>query len=375
MSYRRERCGNCGVELQFPLDAKSVRCAACHAITTVRTRDPVKQAANWIKGFVNHVAYNAINSLSSSSSSPLWASEPYTYQSLRPPTYPQVHGKKRALLCGVSYRQRWNELKGTINDVNCMKYLLCDRFGFSPNSILMLTEDERDPYRIPTKQNMRTAMRWLVQDCQPGDSLVFHYSGHGSQQRDSSGDEIDGYDETLCPLDYETVGMIVDDEINETIVRPLPEGVKLHAIVDACHSGTVLDLPFLCRVNRYGYYQWENHNPPSGAYKGTSGGEAVSFSGCDDHQKSSDTSALSEGTNTGTMTYCFIQALLTGSGTTYGSLLNAMRSAIRGAHSGLIGGNGPLTCLLKRVLWEGMKQEPQLTSSKQFDIYRTPFCL
>lgn len=111
-------------------------------------------------------------------------------------------------------------------------------------------EEETDPYRIPTKQNMRMALYWLVQGCQPGDSLLFHYSGHGSQQRNYNGDEVDGFDETICPLDFETQGMIVDDEINATIVRPLPQGVKLHAIIDACHSGTVLDLAFLCRMNR-----------------------------------------------------------------------------------------------------------------------------
>lgn len=80
---------------------------------------------------------------------------------------------------------------------------------------------------------------------------MFHFSGHGSQQRNYTGDEIDGYDETLCPLDFETQGMIVDDEINETMVKPLPHGVRLHAIIDACHSGTMLDLPFLCRMDRY----------------------------------------------------------------------------------------------------------------------------
>ena len=89
-----------------------------------------------------------------------------------------------------------------------------------------------------------------MQGCQAGDSLVFHYSGHGSQQRNYTGDEVDGFDETLCPLDFETQGMIVDDEINATLVRPLPRGAKLHAIIDACHSGTMLDLPFLCRMDR-----------------------------------------------------------------------------------------------------------------------------
>lgn len=95
------------------------------------------------------------------------------------------------------------------------------------------------------------ALRWLVQGCQPGDSLVFYFSGHGSRQQDSDGDEIDGFDETLCPIDYETEGNILDDEINATIVRPLPQDATLHAIIDACYSGTVLDLPFVCRMNRY----------------------------------------------------------------------------------------------------------------------------
>ena len=93
-------------------------------------------------------------------------------------------------------------------------------------------------------------MVWLVQGCKSGDSLIFHYSGHGSQQIDNTGEEVDGYNETLCPVDFETQGMIVDNQINDIIVKPLTHGVRLHAIIDACHSGTVLDLPFLVRFNR-----------------------------------------------------------------------------------------------------------------------------
>lgn len=111
-------------------------------------------------------------------------------------------------------------------------------------------EEERGPSRVPTKENLRMAMRWLVSGCENGDSLVFHFSGHGVQRLDPSGDEVDGFDEALCPLDFEANGTIVDDEINETLVQPLPRGVKLHALVDACHSGTVLDLPYLCRLSR-----------------------------------------------------------------------------------------------------------------------------
>ncbi|KAF6135481.1 hypothetical protein GIB67_015334 [Kingdonia uniflora] len=213
------------------------------------------------------------------------------------------------------------------------------------------SKEETDQYRLPTKHNMRMALYWLVQGCQPGDSLVFHYSGHGSRQRNYNGDEVDGFDETLCPLDFETQGMIVDDEINTTIVKPLTHGVKLHAIIDACHSGTVLDLPFLCRMSRSGQYVWEDHRPRSGVWKGTNGGEAISFSGCDDDQTSADTSALSKITSTGAMTYCFIQAFERGHGATYGSILNSMRTTIRNTGNDL--GGGPVTSLLTMLLAGG----------------------
>lgn len=103
---------------------------------------------------------------------------------------------------------------------------------------------------MPTKYNIMAAMLWLVNGCKSGDSLVFYFSGHGGQQWNDTGDEIDNYDETLLPLDHEKQGPIVDNEINHMIVRPLIAGVKLHAIIDACHSGTVLDLPYLCRMDR-----------------------------------------------------------------------------------------------------------------------------
>lgn len=259
-----------------------------------------------------------------------------------------------------------------------MKYLLINRFKFPESAIITLTEEETDPYRRPTKQNIRMAMYWLIQGCQPGDSLVFHYSGHGSQQRNYNGDEIDGFDETLCPLDFETHGMIVDDEINATIVKPLPRGVKLHAIIDACHSGTVLDLPYLCRMDRTGQYVWEDHRPPSGVWKGTSGGEVVSFSGCDDDQTSADTAALSKVTSTGAMTFSFIQAVERDQATTYGNMLTAMRSTIRNTDNGM--GGGVVTSLLTMLLsggslGSGMRQEPQLTANEAFDVYSKTFSL
>lgn len=79
---------------------------------------------------------------------------------------------------------------------------------------------------------------------------MFYYSGHGSRVRDRQMDEVDGYNESLCPLDFEAQGKIIDDELNAMIVAPLPYGAKLHAIIDASYSGTILDLPYVCKMNR-----------------------------------------------------------------------------------------------------------------------------
>ena len=110
-----------------------------------------------------------------------------------------------------------------------------------------------DSHPRPTRRNIQEALKWLVKDNQHGDSLVFYFSGHGLRQPDFFDDELDGFDETICPLDFRTAGMIIDNEINDTIVRPLKNGVKLHAIIDACHSGTILDLPHVYGTKEYVY--------------------------------------------------------------------------------------------------------------------------
>ena len=39
-------------------------------------------------------------------------------------------------------------------------------------------------------------------------------------------------------------GQIVDNDLNMWMVNPLGPGVRLHAVIDACHSGSALDLEF-----------------------------------------------------------------------------------------------------------------------------------
>merc|ERR1712137_1430591 len=67
--------------------------------------------------------------------------------------------------------------------------------------------------------------------------------------KDRDGDEEDKFDETMVPLDYASAGQIPDDEINRELVLDLPEGCCLTAVMDCCHSGSILDLPYTLKVN------------------------------------------------------------------------------------------------------------------------------
>lgn len=69
--------------------------------------------------------------------------------------------------------------------------------------------------------------------------------GHGGQTKDLDGDEPDGFDEVIYPVDFRHNGHITDDEMHRIMVRPLQGGVRLTAIFDSCHSGTALDLPYI----------------------------------------------------------------------------------------------------------------------------------
>jgi hypothetical protein len=45
-------------------------------------------------------------------------------------------------------------------------------------------------------------------------------------------------------LDFKKSGQIVDDEIYERLVKKMPANVTVVCLMDSCHSGTALDLPY-----------------------------------------------------------------------------------------------------------------------------------
>jgi len=156
-------------------------------------------------------------------------------------------GTSRAVLIGINYRGQKGELKGCHNDVFNLYNYIQDWYGFQDENITVLADD--GDHQLPTKQNILAAYHRIVRQSRSGDSIFLHYSGHGTKVPDLNGDEDDGYDEALVPLDFDRSGVILDDELYEIFVKGLPSGVHVVALMDCCHSGTVLDLPYIFKAD------------------------------------------------------------------------------------------------------------------------------
>ncbi|KIM78040.1 hypothetical protein PILCRDRAFT_824756 [Piloderma croceum F 1598] len=162
--------------------------------------------------------------------------------------------RRKALLIGINYTGSKYELAGCVNDVeHVRRYLVNDKhFPHDPASMVILTDIQHDPRYRPTGQNMLAAFHWLVTNNNPGDSLFLHYSGHGGQVQDPDGDRESGFDDTICPVDFEQYGQITSDTLHRVLVTPLAPGVRLTVIFDCCHSGTAIELPFVYRSDADG---------------------------------------------------------------------------------------------------------------------------
>lgn len=365
MMDTRSQCYRCGQRFSVPPNTATIMCPSCRFETKTQSFERLKSQdggqisfRSFIETARTKLSRSGTGSSKSNKSlnckpSTLLFSE--SLSGLRP-------CRKRALLIGVTYKNSKQKLKGTIIDVKGFRGLLMDTFTFPKEDIRVLTEEEPEPDFVPTKKNIQNSFKWLVEDCMAGDSLVFYFSGHGVRQFDFDSDESDGFDESICPVDFVEAGTITDDEIKSAIVRPLKKGVTLNAIVDACHSGTVLDLPYV--YNRKAK-KWEISKRLSEDEKHTDRGLAISIAACEDRQVAADTSSCigKSSINGGAMTSVLIQIVKKNPTLTYGKLLDSIHEDIEKANK-----EGCLPGILKRMLNNFLSQKPQLSASKEFNV-------
>jgi hypothetical protein len=213
----------------------------------------------------------------------------------------------RALIVSINYTGTSSALGGCIKDGEAIKKLLVDEpaFNFDESNVIWLRDEQPDKTRLPTRSNMLAALNSAVNATRSGDNLVIAVSSHGSYQKDAKKDEADGRDECLVPLDYQTAGMITDDELR-AILDKLPSGSTTFVLCDTCHSGTMFDLPYTFDASKVrlgnGKDAFREYLETDTTYPETSG-TIVTLSGCRDAQFSSDTP---EG---GALTRSFLHAM------------------------------------------------------------------
>ena len=159
----------------------------------------------------------------------------------------QSTNRKLALLVGINNYPFNNTLAGCLTDVDLQKQLLTHRFGFNPKDILSLTDDTNQK---PTRQNILTAFEeHLIKQAKPGDVVVYHFSGHGSQvadpqcvYKDSEGNCLNS---TFIPMDNNLSfndrenGGVVQDITGHTLFLLMSalQTEEVTVVLDSCHSG------------------------------------------------------------------------------------------------------------------------------------------
>jgi len=115
--------------------------------------------------------------------------------------------------------------------------------------------------------------------------LWIHFSGHGQQVSDQSHDELDGIDEAIVIGDHQSV-TLTDDQL-ASMMKRLTRHTKLLFTSDSCHSGSILDLPYIHKYDA----DTQSHSSILEHYEmGTA--SMVCLSGCQDAQYSYETASF-----------------------------------------------------------------------------------
>lgn len=151
---------------------------------------------------------------------------------------------KLALLVGISNydvldsETEWTNIHG-VNDIDLLSPLLTQQ-GFN---VVVLTDKDA------TKKNIISELQKIENKAKNGSIIYIHFSTHGQPFQDFDGDEEDGWDESVVPVDaeikyikgkYEGQNHITDDELlihTNKIRQAIGNNGCVYVVMDACHAG------------------------------------------------------------------------------------------------------------------------------------------
>ena len=146
-----------------------------------------------------------------------------------------------ALIIGINdyISPKVNDLNQCVNDANGIYNALINN-GWDEKNITLLTDESGT--QNASKQNILTSLGTIIENATANDFILVYYSGHGAQLHDDNGDETDGYDECIIPVDFDPNDystLIRDDEIGEIFSASRTQ--KGVFIFDSCNSGGLIN--------------------------------------------------------------------------------------------------------------------------------------
>lgn len=146
-------------------------------------------------------------------------------------------GFKKVLLVGINYSgDPYKVLRGCIRDIFKLLKKLNDVYPKHNHATYKIITDRiLDDVANPSRENILEGLKWLVSDLQPGDSVYFHYSGHG---------EMDAGRFRLLCFYNKKIEYIYCDELRKFLVDKIPADCRCFVTFDCCHSGNPLGLRY-----------------------------------------------------------------------------------------------------------------------------------
>lgn len=167
---------------------------------------------------------------------------------------PVAMAKPIALLIGINDYQNVKHLEGTLNDVQALREVLVDRWGFAPQDIRTVLNEEA------THDNILRELGALQQRSAPGDFVFVYFSGHGTSAVDTGVNLPLPYSSgAFIPVDFDMAKLKKDFGklseparskrvadaliIGRTHLRPvflaLEKDREVFVISDSCYSGNM----------------------------------------------------------------------------------------------------------------------------------------
>lgn len=142
----------------------------------------------------------------------------------------QAAPRKLALLVGINEYKNLTPLNGCLTDVELQRELLIHRFGFKAQDVVSLSNQQA------TRQHIEAAFREHLAPAQPGDAVVFHFSGYGRRIR-LSADESQTIN-ALVAVDGVTSPVDTIDDLLEAHLWELLRSLQTNNVT------TILDTSF-----------------------------------------------------------------------------------------------------------------------------------